>query len=239
MASRAVNKFLLRLWPGSGHGIVRSSRIFQSPHRDRSGRLSTERRHRADAGRRTGVLGTTRAQGRLAVPAGRHELRRDAGRGHVSRVAGKKPGCCPSMSRYWGRPRAGCAIGCPAAPSAAPRSRPASARSRCGSAAPDRRRGARGGWTTPMPPNSTTGAGWISGTRSSTWCSSAASMRGHCGTWHRWRAGWPEARSRRCRRARREAWMLGHAAGHERPRKRPRTRGWLAEKGMRGEGPGS
>ena len=35
-----------------------------------------------------------------------------------------------------------------------------------------------------------------------------------------------------------EAWMPGHAAGHERPRKRPRTRGYWPKKAQ-GEGPGS
>ena len=97
------------------------------------GWLPSECRHHPRARRRPRLLGAARVPRRLAVSAGRHEQRRDAARGDVSRTARGNRACGPNTSRSSAQRPAGFGTGCRAVSCGATSVRPASARSRCGS----------------------------------------------------------------------------------------------------------
>jgi putative (di)nucleoside polyphosphate hydrolase len=102
---------------------------------------------------------------------------------------------------------------------------------------PDRRRIPYESWTTPTRPSSTTGAGW-------TWYPVEHVVMFKRGVYARaLRHLAPLAAGGRAGvtampKSAAEAWMPGHTAGHDRPRKRPRTRGYWPKKAT-GDGPAS
>ena len=78
----------------------------------RQGRLPSERRHHPCQPEERGVLGQAREPARLAVPAGRHQARRDPAAGDVPRArggdrAGSAATCASSAARA-----SGCATRC-------------------------------------------------------------------------------------------------------------------------------
>ena len=136
--------------PRAMRGRVGGSDVSQSswsPHRDRSGRLPTQCRHRADASRRPRVLGAARAARRLAVPAGRDEHRRDAARGDVPRAARRKPACVPDHVAVLGVTPGWLRYRLPQRACAATTGWSASARSRSGSCCSSPARSPTCAWT--------------------------------------------------------------------------------------------